>query len=130
MISVRHIPFNLYSWFFSAPQFQGNFPYVKLTIMGTALPLTSPAFVTAVGARRERWLWLCALFVVTPAAVWYANGFAQFGMRYLLDAIPFISALVFLALKDDRAPGYWVLLAASIAMNAYGVAYTTVFGLS
>jgi hypothetical protein len=128
MISIRHVPFNLYSWFFLGPQFQEQFPYLKLTILGTALPLTSPAFVTAFGARRERWMWLCALFVVTPAAIWYANGFAQFGMRYLLDAIPFISALVFIALKDDRAPGYWVLLAFSIAMNAYGVAYTTVFG--
>ena len=50
-------------------------------------------------------------------------------MRYLLDAVPFLTALIFLALKDRRAFGYPVLLAASIAFNAYGVAYTTVFGL-
>jgi hypothetical protein len=50
-------------------------------------------------------------------------------MRYLLDAIPFLSALIFLALEDRRAFGYTALLAASIAMNAYGVAYTTVYGL-
>lgn len=128
--SPAHLPHNLYSWFLLGPQFQDGFPYIRLTIMGTALPLTSPAFVTALGSRRERWLWIAAVFVVIPASLHYANGFAQFGMRYLLDAIPFLSALIFLALRDGRAAGFRVLLAASIAMNAYGVAYTTVYGLS
>lgn len=127
--SLAHIPNNLHSWFFLGPAFQSNFPYLKLTIMGTALPLTSPAAASALGARRERWLWIGAAIVVIPAAMHYANGFAQFGMRYLLDAIPFLAALTLLALRDQRAPGYVALLAASIAINAYGVAYTTVFGL-
>jgi hypothetical protein len=129
VFSLRYIPYNVYSWLFMTPHFQGEFPYLKLDIMGTALPLTSPAIVTAFGARRERWLWVGAVLVVIPAAVFYANGFAQFGMRYLLDAIPFLTALMFIALADDRATGYVPLLAASIAMNAYGVAYTTTFGL-
>lgn len=127
--SPAHLPNNLYSWFLSGPAFQPNFPFVKLTTSGTSLPLTSPAFVTAFAAKRERWMWLSAALVVTPAALHYANGFAQFGMRYLLDAVPFLSALIFLALKDGRAYGYVPLLCASIAINAYGVAYTTVFGL-
>jgi hypothetical protein len=127
--SLAHLPNNLYSWFLSAPAFQDDFPYVKLTTSGTGLPLTSPAFVTAFAAKRERWLWLAAALAVAPAGLHYANGFAQFGMRYLLDAVPFLSALIFLALKDDRAHGYLPLLLASVAINAYGVAYTTVFGL-
>lgn len=127
--SIAHLPNNLHSWFFLGPAFQPNFPYLKLTIMGTALPLTSPAIVSALGAKRERWLWIGAALVVVPAGLHYANGFAQFGMRYLLDAVPFLSALVFLAIRDERAPGYGALLAASIAINAYGVAYTSVFGL-
>ena len=127
--SLAHLPNNLYSWFLSAPGLQDNFPYVRLTTSGTSLPLTSPAFVTAFAADRERWLWVAALLAVAPAGLHYANGFAQFGMRYLLDAVPFLSALIFLALKDDRAHGYLPLLCASIAINAYGVAYTSVFGL-
>lgn len=127
--SPAHVPFNLYSWFFLGPQFQPNFPYVRLTIMGTALPITSPAFVTAFAARRERWLWLAAVAAIVPAALNYGSGFSQFGMRYLLDAVPFLTALIFLALRDRRGFGYVPLLVASIAINAYGVAYTTVFGL-
>lgn len=127
--SIRHLPFNLYSWFFLGPHFQPAFPFIRLNSLGQALPLTSPAFITALGSRRERWLWLAAGFVVIPAALHYANGFTQFGMRYLLDTIPFLSALIFLALKDRRAAGFTALLAASIAINAFGVAYTTVFDL-
>jgi hypothetical protein len=127
--SLAHVPFNLYSWFFLGPSFQSNFPWVHLNLLGNALPLTSPAFVTAFGAKRERWMWFCALFVLIPAALLYANGFTQFGMRYLLDAVPFLTALIFFALRDRRAHGYLPLLVASIVINAYGVAYTTVFGL-
>jgi hypothetical protein len=128
--SPAHLPFNLYSWFFLGPSFQDGFPYIRPTLLGTSLPLTSPAFISAFGARRERWLWLAAICVVGPAAFHYANGFAQFGMRYLLDAIPFLSALVFIALRDGRAAGYTALLTASVAINAYGVAFTNAFGLS
>jgi hypothetical protein len=70
------------------------------------------------------------MLVVTPATFHYANGFTQFGTRYLLDAIPFLTALIFIALKDKRAFGYTALLIVSIAINVYGVAYTAVYGLS
>jgi hypothetical protein len=127
--SPAHLPFNLYSWFVLGPQFENGFPYIRPTALGTSLTFTSPAFISAFGARAERWLWLAAACVVGPAALHYANGFSQFGMRYLLDAIPFLSTLIFLALRDKRAAGYSVLLALSVAFNAYGVAYTNVFGL-
>jgi hypothetical protein len=129
MFAFSHVPFNLYSWFLLGPQFQTTFPYIHLSPLGNSLPLTSPAFVTAFASRRERWLWIGAVLIILPATFHYANGFTQFGMRYLLDAIPFLTTLIFLALKDDRAFGYTPLLAASIAINAYGVAYTAVYGL-
>lgn len=128
--SIRHIPQNLHAWFFLGPNFREGFPYVHPSYIGMALPLTSPAFFSALGAKRERWLWMGALVVVVPAALHYATGFSQFGIRYLLDAVPFLSALIFVALRDDRAPGYAVLLVASILVNAYGVAYTNVWDLS
>ena len=115
--AFSHVPFNLYSWFLLGPQFQSTFPYIRLSPAGNSLPLTSPAFITAFGARRELWLWLGAVLVVLPATFHYANGFTQFGMRYLLDAVPFLSALIFIALKDKRAFGYTALLAASVAIN-------------
>ncbi len=129
VFSVAHIPHNLYSWLFMAPSFQQDFPWLRLNMMGQGIFLTSPALLASLGARRERWLWIALLAVTLPAAVFYANGFAQFGMRYLLDTVPFFFALVCVALRDDRAPGYAVLLTASVAMNAYGVWYTTVYGL-
>src|SRR5581483_2925018 len=109
--ALSHVPFNLYSWFVIGPRFDARFPYIRLNPLGNSLPLTSPAFVSAFGARRELWLWIGAVLVVTPATFHYANGFTQFGMRYLLDAIPFLTALIYIALKDRRAPGYAVLLA-------------------
>jgi hypothetical protein len=68
-------------------------------------------------------MWAC-LAVVVPAGLLYANGFAQFGMRYLLDAVPFLFALICVALRDGGAAGYLPLLAASVAVNTFGVWYT------
>jgi hypothetical protein len=129
VFAPAHIPNNLYSWLFLTPVFQDGFPFLRPTLLGTGLPITSPAFIAGLGARRFRWLWICAAMVPLPALLFYANGFAQFGMRYLLDTIPFLSALVFIALRDRRAPGYPVLLAFSVAMNTYGVLYTNHFDL-
>jgi len=106
-----------------------QFPWFKLQSWGNSLPFTSPAFFAAFWAKRERWLWVSAVVVLIPAGLFYANGYVQFGIRYLLDAVPFLSALIFICLRDRRARWYWPLLALSIAINAYGVAYTTVFPL-
>lgn len=121
--SIRYLPFNLYSWLLLTPAFQDHAPWLRPTILGTGLPFTSPAFVSALAARRERWMWAC-LAVVVPAGLLYANGFAQFGMRYLLDAVPFLFALICVALRDGGAAGYLPLLAASVAVNTFGVWYT------
>jgi hypothetical protein len=129
LFSVAHVPSNLHSWLFLGPQFQDAFPWIRPTFYGMAITLTSPGVFSALTARRERWLGLCAGTVVVPAALLYANGFSQFGMRYLLDAIPFLSALILIALKDDTARGYVPLLIASVAINAYGVAVTNTVGL-
>lgn len=128
IFSLRHLPHNVYSWLFRVPGFSDEWPWLRLNLMGTGLPFTSPAFLAAFWAKRHRWLWLSALAVIVPAGAFYANGFAQFGMRYLLDAIPFLFALVCVALRDGWG-GYPVLVAASVAVNAYGVWFTNAFGL-
>lgn len=127
--SPAHIPHNLYSWFVLGPEFQETFPYLRPRYLGTAITFTSPAVVVGVAARRERWLWVAAGAVVVPAMLHYANGFSQFGMRYLLDAVPFLTALVALALRDGRAHVLWPLLVASVAFNLLGVMYTNAFAL-
>lgn len=129
IFSLRHLPYNLYSWLVLMPTFQDTAPFLRPTIMGTSLTITSPAFLTALGTKRERWMWVSAGLVMVPAGLFFANGFAQFGMRYLLDAVPFLFAMVCLALADDRAPGYVPLTAWSVAFVAFGVAYTNHFGL-
>ncbi len=128
--NIAHLPQNLHSWFFQGPRFSNDAPFLHPSYLGQALPLTSPAFVTAFGARKERWLWLAAMCVIGPAGLHYGNGFSQFGMRYLLDAVPFLTALIYVALRDNRAFGYLALLVASIAINAWGVAYTNLLPLT
>jgi hypothetical protein len=129
LFSPAHLPFNLYSWFVMVPGFQAGFPYLRPTLLGTSITFTSPVLATAFASKRDRWLWLCALCVVLPPAFFYANGFAQFGMRYLLDTVPFLFALVCIAMRDNPTRLFYPLLVWSIAVNLFGVLYTNAFNL-
>jgi hypothetical protein len=74
------------------------------------------------------WLWLALLLVMLPNLMWGSWGFAQFGYRRILDAMPLILLLLGLACRD-RAD--WLLRAtviAGIAVHAYGIWVINVLG--
>ena len=124
---LQYLPFNLYSFFMLAPQYQTAFPWIQPTGFGVSLTLTSPAFALALGARRSQETLLLAaatILVALPSLLYYVNGFEQFGMRHVMDVLPLL--LVLSARAIDRIPsGIWVtLISASVLANAYGEWYS------
>ncbi len=124
---LEYLPFNLYSFFLLAPQFDVSFPWLHPTGLGVSLTLTTPAFALALGARGSREtlaLAAATLLVALPSLTYYVNGFEQFGMRHAMDVLPLL--LVLCARGIDRVPrAMWIaLIAASILANAYGEWYS------
>lgn len=125
--SIEHVPFNLYSWLFLAPQFYVQTPWIRPTGFGVALTFTSPELLIAFSARLTRetvMLWLAAVLVAIPALLYFTNGFEQFGMRHTLDFTPFLFGLIARGLDERPSGTSLALIVAGFLANLYGVWYS------
>jgi hypothetical protein len=110
--------------------------------VGMSVLLSSPAFLLMLpalrGYGRRRLVTgaaLATLLVVLVNLMHFSQGWVQFGYRFSNDAVPF--ALVLVAIGADRlvdAHRRWamplisILVIASIAVNAWGVAWGRLLG--
>lgn len=125
--SLDHVPFNLYSWLFLAPQFYVQTPWIRPTGFGVALTFTSPELAIAFSAKLDRetvLLWIATIVVAIPALLYFTNGFEQFGMRHTLDFTPFLFCLIARGIAQRPSGTSFVLIVAACLANAYGVWYS------
>jgi hypothetical protein len=94
--------------------------------LGMSILLTSPGLLLALRANwRSRMtiaLGLTALAVLVPSLLYYGGGWLQYGYRYALDSIPFVMALVGLAVARAGLPAWGKLVIVfGIVVNLLGV---------
>jgi len=94
--------------------------------LGLSIFLTSPGLLLAVladwRARMTVALGLTALAVLIPSLLYYGGGWLQFGYRYALDSIPFVMAIVGLAVARRGLPAWGkVLIVFGMIVNLVGV---------
>ena len=94
--------------------------------LGMSIFLTSPGLLLALRAdwrsRMTIALGLTALAVLVPSLLYYGGGWLQYGYRYALDSIPFVMALVGLAVARRGLPGWGkALIAFGMGVNLLGV---------
>jgi hypothetical protein len=141
----RYIPRNLLLMLAGAPDvlpacapgevrslFSEACPFLVPKSIGMSLLLTSPAYLLAIPAvvrlRRSRLIAGATVAVVAIAFVnlmHFSQGWVQFGYRFSNDFAPFALLLVALGMLRLGKVRGWValLVAASIAVNAWGVAW-------
>jgi hypothetical protein len=94
--------------------------------LGMSIFLTSPGLLIALRAdwrsRMAIALGLTAVVVLIPSLLYYGGGWLQYGYRYALDSIPFVMALVGLAVARRGLPAWGkVLIVLGMAVNLLGV---------
>ncbi len=129
--ALRYLPYQLWSFFVQGPDIRPSWPFVVPGYGGVALTWTSPALLIAFFARRPRALvgamWVATALVAGPSFVYYVNGYAQFGMRHVLDFAPFLVVLMALAVRDGVPAGGRLAIGYSCAVGAWGVWFWNVF---
>jgi hypothetical protein len=125
--ALRYLHQNLPVYTWAHPTLLPRFPFLRFDISGQSIFVMSPFFF---GLFLIRWelpfvrAFLPSVIAMTAFyLVYFGSGYAQFGARYMQDLYPL---LIPLALSAFSRPGRgWrialvMLLAYSIAMNAYG----------
>lgn len=124
-IDIRNIPLALYTMFFMAPDFLPRFPFIRPSPYGMSLLLTSPLFILVFISKAQKYLkyilWIAIIFVALPTLLHYAQGWVQFGYRFVLDYIVFLLILLSLALKDKVSLLVICLLLYSFLINLLGI---------
>jgi hypothetical protein len=133
---ISYMPYQIYSFFFRGPELvewlqHVQWPYIKPNTNGVALTFTSPALVLTLLAREPRRiviaLWITTALVAAPSFLYYLNGWVQFGMRHMLDFLPYLFALMALGVRDRLPRWGIVLIIYSAAVGAWGVWYWNAF---
>lgn len=105
LLSVKHIPGNLYVLLLKAPEpivedgggFVLRFPYFRADPWGMAIWFTSPLLLMLFRGRKNeftRSALLATLALLIPVTLYAGIGFSQFGYRYALDFLPFVFLLL------------------------------------
>lgn len=126
MFHPMYLSRNLQCLFSVLPQFQGSFPFIKVSMHGMALPLTSPWLALVVLAREKfpqrAGLWLATLAVALPTVLYHNSGQVQFTYRFSLDWLPMVLIALVMGAPNKR----WfkwlfpALVVLAMAIHVYG----------
>lgn len=132
IFDITYIPRNLKVIFGGFPKFIDEFPYVTPSWSGTAIWITTPAFIYALfaGIRNKLAIgcWLSILLVATANFCHGTWGFSQFGYRFAMDFYPFLFLLTVKGIGNDIRWHHKVLISIGILVNLWGVLWINKFG--
>jgi len=130
LISLLYIPRHLYAIFLQGPAVTDAFPFLKPQYTGLALTFSAPFLFWAVRARGPlvAITWLAVELVMLPNVMHGAWGFAQFGYRFILDAMPLLLLLLGWAYRERASWSLIAAVAVGVAVHAYGIVAINVYG--
>jgi len=130
ILSVTYIPRHLYAIFFQSFDWSDAPPFLRPSWSGTALTFTAPFlfWVFAARGRLAVGLGATALLVLLPDLMHGTWGFAQFGYRFILDAMPLLLLLLGLVFRERIGLGARAAIVIGIVMHAYAFFVINVLG--
>jgi hypothetical protein len=125
IVSFGYLPRGLYSMFLRTFEFRDQAPWLVPTWAGQSVLVTTPALLWLVrSAWREPFVQVLAgtsLLVLLPDLFHGNPGYAQFGYRFILDALPLLWLLLGLVVvRTGLTRWLTVALAVGCAVFAYG----------
>jgi hypothetical protein len=128
--SIRYLPANFFTILFLAPNYSAQFPWMRPTPIGQCVLLTSPAFLLAFRSSIRDYgtwlLWIAVVLSMSASMLVWSNGQMQFGCRYLIQAYPFLIALISRGWRKDQLARALILL--SLLLTASGTAVIRLYG--
>jgi hypothetical protein len=128
LVSPLYIPRHLYAIFLQSFDWRDVFPHLLPRFTGLSLSLSAPFLFWSASAWRVRArealvpvALLSVLLVLLPDVMHGSWGFAQFGYRFVLDAVPILILLLGWAYRDRASVALVAAVALGVAVHAYGI---------
>jgi hypothetical protein len=124
--SILYLPRGLYAMLLKGFDFVDEPPWLRPSLVGTAITFTMPAVFWAL---RAPWrapvvavAWLSAVLILVPDLLHGASGFSQFGYRFIEDALPILWLLVgYAVLQRGLTRPLKAALIVGVAVNLYAL---------
>jgi hypothetical protein len=125
LFSITHVPTNLALFIGGGYTVRDAFPWLVPSTEGQSILLTMPALLLAFAVpmrdRLNKILWGAVIITAIPVFLYYGGGGADtYGYRYAMDFVPFLVALVAIALKERFGNMERMLIALSVCFVCYG----------
>jgi hypothetical protein len=125
LFSTTHVPTNLALFLGGGYTVRDAFPWLVPSNEGQSILLTMPALLIAVGVslrdRTNQVLWASVILTAIPVFLYYGGGgAATYGYRYAMDFVPFLLALVAIAVRERFGNLERTLIVLSICFVCYG----------
>ena len=132
LLSPTYIARHLGIILFALPEVVSEAPWLRPNLSGMSLLLTAPFLFLAVLARGRHagLLWLGVALVMAPNFLHGSWGFAQFGYRFILDAVPLLALLLGIAYRARTSPLLIATILLGAGVQAYGIWVINVFGFA
>ena len=126
LLSPLYLPRGLYALLFQGFGFVDQFPWLKPGWTGEAVTFTMPVVLMLWQARsREPFVilsWAAIAAILLPDLTHGSWGFAQYGYRFVLDALPIIWLLLaWIVRREGLGHGTAILLGLGVAAQLYGL---------
>jgi hypothetical protein len=130
LMSLSYIPRHLKVIFLDTFSLVDEAPFLRPSWSGASLVVTAPFLFGAVLARGRMvpWLWVGVALVMLPDLMWGSWGFAQFGYRRILDAMPLLLLLLGVAFQSRIGWGWRLAVGFGVVVHAYGIWAINVLG--
>lgn len=127
LYSLRYLKRNLSTYLLALPERIGQFPYLRPSLYGMSLFLTTPAFLGVFRAAPRTPVaiasWLAIAGMGGSYLLYFWGGYAQFGVRYTLDFTPFLIILSAVGFSAGWRSLMRPLVVLSVLVNLWGVAW-------
>jgi hypothetical protein len=123
IVSIEYLPRGLYTMLLRSFDFVEQAPWLQPSWSGTSVLLTMPvlAWLPAVRGRDAAIGLAAAALIMLPDLMHGAPGFAQFGYRFIVDALPILWLLLAERFRDGIPRGALAALALGVIVNLYGM---------
>jgi hypothetical protein len=128
LVSPLYIPRHLYAIFLQSFEWRDVYPFLLPSFTGLSLTLSAPFLFWSAAAWRVRRLeplvplaMLSAVLVLLPDVMHGSWGFAQFGYRFVLDAVPILVLLLGWAYRDRASAALVAAVVLGVVVHAYGI---------